>query len=270
MADDLDAFGNPTGGSNPIPAPAATPASAEPIAPPPAPRATPQPQQRTMPPLPQIGPRLVRLAVRIGVTLAVVAGGAAAIRAIGNAANDAVSSISIPTPGQSQSQASTSTADFDRTPFAEGSMFRGNNLQRALKRASKSAPAGARSVGLSVFPGYTVVTFKRRSGDATMVSVWADGRVNRTDAGTATGRRTFSLSGLPLSPMVSYVRARKQALGKGARDPYAVVIDRTTTSISGGQVKITTRPAAGWLIGFEGVPQSKRTAQIDLRGNRVR
>lgn len=265
MADNRDAFGNPTDGSTPIPAAVDSRVEAQPVA------SAPEPEPpRTRPPVPRVGPRFVSLAIRLAVTLAVVAGGAAAIRAVGNAAGDAVTSISIPANGNPTAPPTVSTTDFDRTPFAQGSMFRGSNLERALRRAANSAPAGARAAGLSVFPGYAVVTFKRRSGDVTMVSAWADGRITRTDAGSAAGRRTFSLSGLPLSPMIRYVRARDRALGKRARGPYAVLTEKTTTSISGGQVKITTRPASGWLIGFEGVPQSKRTAQIDLRGKRVR
>lgn len=270
MTEDRDAFGNTTGGSKPITAAAQSTPDAMPTAPAqPAPAAMPKPRRARRSPW-RVGPRIVSLAFRIGLVVMIVAGARAIIGEVRDAANDASSSIANLSPGQAGASTSSANTDFQRTPFAAGSMFRGDNLARALRRAAGNAPAGARAAGLSVFPGYAVVTFKRRSGDATMVSVWAGGRVNRTDAGTAAGRRTFALSSIPLAPMVRYVRARSHALGKRARDPYAVLTDRTTTSISGGQVKITTRPAAGWLIGFEGVPQSKRTAQINLRGARVR
>lgn len=203
-------------------------------------------------------------------TAILIGGGYVAVRAVRDAASDAIPSISLPEIERPEAPAPTQSVDYSREPFAKGSMFRAGNLAAAIRRAKAKAPAGARAVSVSVFPGYAVVTFKRRSGDARSVTTWADGRVNTSDAGSATGRQTFSLGDLPLSPMVRYVRSRAQALGGGARGPYAVTIGTTTTSFVNGQVRITTRPATGWLIGFEGVPQSKRTVQIDLRGKRLR
>lgn len=284
MADDRDAFGNPIGDGGragiPAPAPAPTPAPAReelPGTPPPSEvRPTPGPATPPPPSRSRVLPGLVPAIVRLFVLGMFVTVGILIFRSAKDTVGDVSSSISelSRTVGSQQPPqepaARTPEVDYDRTPFGRGSMFRAGNLARAVDRAQDAAPAGARAAGMSVFPGYVVVTFKRRNGSGTMVSVWAGGRVSAIGGSAATGRKTFSLSSIPLSPMVRYVRARARALGPGARGPYAVLTDLTTTSVNGTQVKITTRTAAAWLIGFEGVADAQRAVRIDLQGRRIR
>ncbi len=279
MADDRDAFGNPIGdfADAPSSTPAPAPAEAAPMARhDPGPQAAPPPvpprrSRRRSRGLLVLIPGLLRLVV-IGLFLTA---GFLIVRSAGDVIGDVSSSVSdltetVGTPEPTAPGQAAVSADYSRTPFAKGSMFRGDNLARATARAQKAAPPGARAVGMSVFPGYVVVTFKRRNGAATTVTAWAGGRTVATDTGAVAGHSTFPLSRLPLQPMVRYVRARDKALGRHARGPYAVLTDIVTTTFARGQVKVSTRPAAGWLIGFEGVRTDQRTVRIDLHGRRVR